>query len=219
MRDGAAEGEGCIVIIDYGIVAALNAEIDRTWMIYGGADGGGELRPIRRRDHGEIRNAAHDREILSRVMRSAIEAERDAGMVADQPHGLRAIGDVHADLFAAEQRQEGGEGRDVWFETCRRETGCRRHHVLFGNTELDEAFPGSASRSRRDRWNIAGRRCRRRSGDLPRQGDQRIGQRGERGRAGIELAILPRAGVERSAHATAPAMISSMARASSAGAR
>ena len=61
--------------------------------------------------------------IIGRVVRRPVKAERNAGVVADQPHRQRGVGDVGADLFAGEQRQKRGEGCDVGNEARRGETG------------------------------------------------------------------------------------------------
>ena len=73
------------------------------------------------------------------MMRGTIEAERDAGVMTDEPHGLRGIGDIHADLLAAKQAEERGEGGDERRQPAGGHAGRDRHHVLLGDAELDVA--------------------------------------------------------------------------------
>ena len=71
-------------------------------MAHGGPDRGRELRSVGGRDHREVGDAAHDREILGGVMRGAVEAEHDAGVMPDQSHGQRRVREVGADLLACQ---------------------------------------------------------------------------------------------------------------------
>ena len=101
----------------------------------------------------------------------------------------------------------------------RGEAGRRRNHILLGNAELYEAL-GVAPREADKAVRILQIGAARDNG-MPflGKGDQRVGQCRESRRAAVQFAILPRTWVEGPVHRAAPAMISSIARASSAGAR
>ena len=74
------------------------------------------------------------------MVAGAVEAHRDAGMVADDADRHARIGAIGADLLGAEQRAEGGEGRGEGDHAAGGHAGGGRDHVLLGDAEVEEAL-------------------------------------------------------------------------------
>ena len=138
MHDRLPEPELDARGVDLGVATPADAEVDRPRVVDGRAQRGGQRRAVGRSDDGQAGQGAHDRDVLGRVMRRAVEAQREPGVVADQSDGQAGKGDVGADLLAAEQREEGREGRDVGPLAGRGDPGRRRDHVLLRDPELEE---------------------------------------------------------------------------------
>ncbi len=219
MGDCLADFEREVFAINHRIMAARDAEIDRARVGDGGPDRGGELRAVGRRDNREVRDAAHGREVLRRMMRGAVEAERDSRMVPHEPNRQGGVGAVGADLLAAQEREIGGEGRREGHQPGAGDAGGGGDHVLLGDPELQEALGEAAGEADQPVGVLqvrgAGDHGMARLGQL----DQRVGQGGEARGAGIELAVLPALGAEGAHAGPPPAVISASTRASSSGAR
>ena len=204
--------------VDLGIAAPGDAEVDRPRVVDGRAQRGGQRRAVGGSDDGQAGQRAHDRDVLGRVMRRAVEAEREPGVVADQAHGQPGKGDVGADLLAAQQRQEGRERRDVGQLAGRGDPGRRRDHVLLGDPELEEPLrvPLLEAEEAVRVLEVGG------AGDdrvsLVAEVGQRVGERAQAGRLVEHRVQVPGALAERRAlHSPPP--ISASARSSSSAAR
>ena len=93
---------------------------------------------------GHVDHRAQQPEVLGRMMRRSIEAERDPRVVRQQAHRKARIGQVGSELLGGEQAQEAREGRGVGDEAERREAGGHADHVLLGDAHVEEA-PGMAA--------------------------------------------------------------------------
>lgn len=109
MLGGFAELKGRSVLVNRGIATPTDTEVHRLVVSRRGFDGCHQLRPVGRRDYRQVSNRTHGGDVFSGVVRGAVEAQRDASVVADQSYWLSRVSHVHANLFAAQQTQEGGE--------------------------------------------------------------------------------------------------------------
>ena len=139
VRDGAAEPERRAIGVDLWIAASANAEVDGLGPIDAGLDGRGQLRAVGRRHHGQPGDARGG-DVFGGMVRGAVEAQADAGVMTDQAHRQPGIGHVHADLLATQQAQEGREGGDEGHQPRGGHAGGGRDHVLFRDAELHIAF-------------------------------------------------------------------------------
>ena len=91
-----------LAAIDVRLATAPDSEVNGLFPVHGDSHGGGHRMLIGGGDDREAGDARMMREVLGRVVRGAVEAERDARMVADQPHRQAGERDVGADLLAAQ---------------------------------------------------------------------------------------------------------------------
>ena len=119
--------------------AAAGAHIDRAVEFQDRARRQRHLDRIGGRDHGHAGNGAERGEIFERLRRAAVGTDVETGMAGDDLGVAPRIGERQARLFDGAQAED-GEGRDDRDKTDRGQAAGRRHHVLFGDAELQQAL-------------------------------------------------------------------------------
>ena len=119
--------------------AAAGAHIDRAVEFQNRARGQRHFDRIGRRNHRHAGNGAEGGQVFQRLRRAAIGSDIQAGMAGDDLGVAPRIGERKPRLFDGAQAEH-GEGRDDGQQADRGQAAGRRHHVLLGDAELQEAF-------------------------------------------------------------------------------
>ena len=110
-------------------------------MLGGGQRGGLGLVVVGGHEHGHIRQGLHQGDVLHRLVRGAVLAERDAGVRAANLDVLVAVGHDLAYLVVDAAGNELGEAPDEGHLATEAQTGGDADHIGLGDAALDEA-PG-----------------------------------------------------------------------------
>ncbi len=138
---GAAEPERGLRIAHRRFLrAAAESKVDRPVDVERGQRGLIGFVDVGGDDDRHVRQAAHQRQILERMMRAAGHAKRDAARGSADHHALIRVGDVVAHLLHAARGDERRIGAHVGTQAGGRETGRDADRVLLGDAHLDEAI-------------------------------------------------------------------------------
>ncbi len=118
--------------------AASGAHIDRAVEIEHRLGRERHFDRIGGRDHGHAGDGAERGQILQRLRRAAVGSDIEARMAGDDLHVALGVGNGEPRLFDRAQAEH-GEGRDDGKQADGGDAARRRHHVLLGDAELEEA--------------------------------------------------------------------------------
>ena len=96
------------------------------------------LGPVRRDDHGHVRDHPHHRDVLDGLVRSAVLAHRDARVARHDLHVQVRIADGLPHLLPGPARGEHRKGARERQLAADGESRGRAHHVLLGNADIEE---------------------------------------------------------------------------------
>ncbi|MNY02242.1 hypothetical protein D3C86_1348080 [compost metagenome] len=215
-----AELEDHAVVVNDRIATAADAEIHRFVVGSRGFDRSRQLGAVRWRHHRQVGYRAHGGDVFGGVVRGAVEAQGNAGVVTDQPHRLRRVGNVHADLLAAQQAEERREGRHERHHAAGGQAGSGGDHVLLRDTELQVTLGVAAGELVQavGILQIGGTGHHRITGLG--QFDKRIRQKRQTRVERVQATVLPGIGGKRGIHVQiSMASISAIARLASSGSR